>query len=100
MGDDTRPLDKTAHHELGDDRGEGGERDIRTDKIEIGIGGTPDGPGEEELGQGAGLEFSEDRRSAAAGGQQQLQKKIQRQQGDQDLDDDEGRDRIDNQGMR
>ena len=96
MGDDTKPLDKTAHHELGDDRGEGGERDIKAENIDIGIGGTPDGPGEEELGQGAGLEFGEDKRPTA-GGQQQFQKKVQRQQGDQDLDD-EGK--VDSQGMR
>ncbi len=39
--------DPTAHHKIGDDKGEGGQRDIPVDKIETGQagdGGAPASP--------------------------------------------------------
>ena len=29
-----KPLDEESHHEIGDDKGEGGQKDIRTDRVE------------------------------------------------------------------
>ena len=83
MGDQTKPLDKTAHHEIGDDKGEGGQADIKTDSVETSVAGTKDPPTPAGLGGAEGSAPARPGDKDSAG-----ENPGQRQQGDEDLDAD------------
>ena len=89
-----KPLDKSAHQQIGDDKGEGGQRDIKTDSVETSHAGSKDGPSPPEPGghEGSAMFPPEDKTKAG-------ENPGQRQQGDEDLDED-SKSTIDNQGLK
>jgi hypothetical protein len=89
-----KPLDKSAHQQIGDDKGEGGQRDIKTDSVETSQAGARDAPSPAGPGghEGSAPLLPEDKASAG-------ETPGQRQQGDEDLDED-SKSTIDNQGLK
>ncbi len=89
-----KPLDKSAHHQIGDDKGEGGQRDIKTDSVETSQAGVKDAPSPVGPGGNEGSVPVRPEDKASAG-----ENAGQRQQGDEDLDED-SKSNIDNQGLK
>ena len=89
-----KPLDKSVHHQIGDDRGEGGQRDIKTDSVATSQAGVMDGPSPAgpSGNEGSAPSGPEDKAPA-------VENSGQRQQGDEDLDED-AKSTMDSQGMK
>ena len=88
-----KPLDESVHHQIGDDKGEGGQRDIKTDSVATSQAGVMDAPSPAEPGGNEGSAPSGPEDNAPAVDSDQ------RQQGDEDLDED-SKSTIDSQGMK